>query len=104
MARCAVGTFRALHHGRAADEPLVLPGPREAASARAFADAGFPALTTPGTGVAASLGYADGDAPAAEMFAAVARIARAVDVPVSADVEDSDGTTTALKAPGRHAD
>ncbi|MGV9548496.1 isocitrate lyase/phosphoenolpyruvate mutase family protein, partial [Streptomyces ardesiacus] len=40
---------------------------------------------------AASLGYADGATPADEMFAAVARIARAVDVPVSADVEDGYG-------------
>ncbi|MEU1277774.1 isocitrate lyase/phosphoenolpyruvate mutase family protein [Streptomyces sp. NPDC005805] len=91
MARSAVGTFRALHHGRAADDPLVLPGPWDAASARAFADAGFPALATPSAGVAASLGYADGEVAAGEMFAAVARIARAVDVPVSADVEAGYG-------------
>ncbi|PZT68754.1 isocitrate lyase/phosphoenolpyruvate mutase family protein [Streptomyces sp. SW4] len=87
----AAGTFRALHHGRAPDDPLVLPGPWDAASARAFAEAGFPALATPSAGVAASLGYADGHTPADEMFAAVARIARAVDVPVSADVEGGYG-------------
>ncbi|ANB08132.1 carboxyvinyl-carboxyphosphonate phosphorylmutase [Streptomyces ambofaciens] len=83
--------FRALHHGRVPGDPLVLPGPWDAASARVFADAGFPALATPSAGVAASLGYADGATPAEEMFAAVARIARAVDVPVSADVEDGYG-------------
>ncbi|MBT2384810.1 isocitrate lyase/phosphoenolpyruvate mutase family protein [Streptomyces sp. ISL-11] len=83
--------FRALHRVRGADGPLVLPGPWDAASARAFADAGFPALATPSAGVSASLGYADGAAPPAEMFAAVARIARAVDVPVSADIEDGYG-------------
>ncbi|MEU9142161.1 isocitrate lyase/phosphoenolpyruvate mutase family protein [Streptomyces sp. NPDC048404] len=83
--------FRALHHGRVPGDPLVLPGPWDAASARVFADAGFPALATPSAGVAASLGYADGRTPAAEMFAAVARIARAVDVPVSADVEGGYG-------------
>jgi 2-methylisocitrate lyase-like PEP mutase family enzyme len=60
-------------------------------SARVFADAGFPALATPSAGVAASLGYEDGATPADEMFAAVARIVRAVDVPVSADVEDGYG-------------
>ncbi|WP_409350158.1 MULTISPECIES: isocitrate lyase/PEP mutase family protein [Streptomyces] len=86
-----VERFRALHHGRAADDPLVLPGPWDAASARVFAEAGFPALATPSAGVAASLGYADGSTPADEMFAAVARIVRAVDVPVSADVEDGYG-------------
>ncbi|GAA4998056.1 isocitrate lyase/PEP mutase family protein [Streptomyces hyderabadensis] len=83
--------FRALHHGRAPEDPLVLPGPWDAASARVFAAAGFPALATPSAGVAASLGYEDGRTPADEMFAAVARIVRAVDVPVSADVEGGYG-------------
>ncbi|MER7187095.1 isocitrate lyase/phosphoenolpyruvate mutase family protein [Streptomyces hyaluromycini] len=85
------GAFRALHHGRPPGDPLILPGPWDAASARALVAAGFPALATPSAGVAASLGYADGETPAAEMFAAVARITRAVDVPVSADVEDGYG-------------
>ncbi|GGU83320.1 carboxyvinyl-carboxyphosphonate phosphorylmutase [Streptomyces filipinensis] len=83
--------FRALHLRRAQGDPLVLPGPWDAASARVFAEAGFPALATPSAGVAASLGYADGSTPADEMFAAVARITRAVDVPVSADVEGGYG-------------
>ncbi|MFD7220888.1 isocitrate lyase/phosphoenolpyruvate mutase family protein [Streptomyces sp. NPDC059892] len=119
--------FRALHHGRAAADPLVLPGPWDAASARVFADAGFPALATPSAGVAASLGYEDGATPPDEMFAAIARIARAVSVPVSADVEDGyglspreltgrlldagavgcnleDSSDGALKDPHRHAD
>ncbi|MFD5635416.1 isocitrate lyase/phosphoenolpyruvate mutase family protein, partial [Streptomyces sp. NPDC127077] len=93
-ARAAAGgaeRFRALHHGRVPGDPLVLPGPWDAASAKVFADEGFPALATPSAGVAASLGYADGETPAAEMFAAIARIARAVDVPVSADVEGGYG-------------
>lgn len=84
-------TFRALHHHRAPDDPLVLPGPWDAASARVFAEAGFPALATPSAGVAAALGHKDGHTPADEMFAAVARITRAVDVPVSADVEGGYG-------------
>ena len=89
MTKAAV--FRALHHGRMPGDPLILPGPWDAASARALVEAGFPALATPSAGVAASLGYADGETPAAEMFAALARITRAVDVPVSADVEDGYG-------------
>jgi 2-methylisocitrate lyase-like PEP mutase family enzyme len=84
-------TFRALHQGRAAGDPLVLPGPWDAASARVLADAGFPALATPSAGIAASLGYEDGSTPPDEMFAAVTRIVRAVSVPVSADIEDGYG-------------
>ncbi|MFJ5729698.1 isocitrate lyase/PEP mutase family protein [Streptomyces paradoxus] len=86
-----IDEFRALHHRRAPGDPLVLPGPWDAASARVFAEAGFPALATPSAGVAASLGYEDGQVPPDEMFAAVARITRAVDVPVSADVEGGYG-------------
>ncbi|KIZ14537.1 isocitrate lyase/PEP mutase family protein [Streptomyces natalensis] len=94
-------TLRALHHGP--DLPLVLPGPWDAGSARVFADAGFPALATPSAGVAASLGYEDGKTPAEEMFAAVARIVRAVDIPVSADVEAGYGLS-AKELVGRLAD
>ncbi|GGU82963.1 carboxyvinyl-carboxyphosphonate phosphorylmutase [Streptomyces albospinus] len=83
--------LRALHHGRQPDDPLVLPTVWDAAAARVFADAGFPALATPSAGIAASLGYADGETPADEMFAAIARIVRAVDVPVTADVEAGFG-------------
>ncbi|MFF9868335.1 isocitrate lyase/phosphoenolpyruvate mutase family protein [Streptomyces sp. NPDC013953] len=86
-----VAAFRALHHGRAPGDPLVLPGPWDAASARAFEAAGFPALATPSAGVSASLGYEDGATPPDEMFAAVARIVRSVSVPVSADVESGYG-------------
>ncbi|MBM7437168.1 isocitrate lyase/phosphoenolpyruvate mutase family protein [Streptomyces sp. HB132] len=87
--------FRALHRGRAPADPLVLPGPWDATSARVFEDAGFAALATPSAGVAASLGHADGQTPAAEMFAAVGRIVRAVSVPVSADIESGYGLAPA---------
>jgi 2-methylisocitrate lyase-like PEP mutase family enzyme len=73
-------------------EPLVLPNAWDAASARAVAAAGFPAVATTSAGVAAALGYEDHEAaPAEEMFAAAARIARAVDVPVTADAERGYG-------------
>lgn len=83
--------LRALHRRRSPGDPLILPGPWDAASARVCAEAGFPALATPSAAVAASLGYEDGQTPAEEMFAAVARIVRAVDVPVSADIEGGYG-------------
>ncbi|MEE1844595.1 isocitrate lyase/phosphoenolpyruvate mutase family protein [Streptomyces sp. NPDC007076] len=85
--------LRSLHHDRAPGDPLVVPGPWDAASARVLVEAGFPALATPSAGVAASLGHEDGATPAVEMFAAVARIVRAVpaSVPVSADVEAGYG-------------
>ncbi|MFE3944655.1 isocitrate lyase/phosphoenolpyruvate mutase family protein [Streptomyces sp. NPDC059118] len=85
--------LRSLHHDRAPGDPLVVPGPWDAASARVLVEAGFPALATPSAGVAASLGHEDGATPAAEMFAAVARIVRAVpaSVPVSADIESGYG-------------
>ncbi|MFJ6084045.1 isocitrate lyase/phosphoenolpyruvate mutase family protein [Streptomyces sp. NPDC092369] len=91
MTRSKVAVFRSLHQGRLPGDPLVLPGPWDAASARVLVEAGFPALATPSAGVAAALGYADGEVPGDEMFAAVARVTRAVDVPVSADVEGGYG-------------
>lgn len=83
--------LRALHQDRRPGDPLVLPGPWDPGSAMVFADAGFEALATPSHGVSASLGYEDGACPADEMFAAVTRIVRAVDVPVSADIERGYG-------------
>jgi 2-methylisocitrate lyase-like PEP mutase family enzyme len=83
-----VERLRALHSG---PQPLILPNVWDPVSARAFADAGFSALATSSGAVAASLGYRDGQTPGAEMFAAVAKIARSVSVPVTADVENGYG-------------
>ncbi len=80
--------LRAMHAG---PQPLILPNVWDPVSARAFADAGFSALATSSGAVAATLGYRDGQTPGAEMFAAVARIARSVSVPVTADVENGYG-------------
>ncbi len=72
--------------------PLILPNAWDAASARAVVAAGFPVVGTTSGGVAAALGYDDHQgAPAAEMLAAAARIARAVDVPVTVDAEAGYG-------------
>jgi 2-methylisocitrate lyase-like PEP mutase family enzyme len=79
-----------------ADPPLVLPNVWDAASARSFAKAGARALATSSSAVAHTLGHSDGeDMPRDEAFAAVARIARAVDVPVTADIEAGYGLTGA---------
>jgi 2-methylisocitrate lyase-like PEP mutase family enzyme len=85
--------LRALHK---AGDPLVLPNAWDAASARAVRAAGFPAVATSSAAIAAALGYADGEGtPVAEMLDAVARIAAAVDVPVTADIERGYGLTPA---------
>ncbi|HLZ31053.1 MAG TPA: isocitrate lyase/phosphoenolpyruvate mutase family protein [Chloroflexota bacterium] len=85
----AAEQLRALHAG---PEPLVLPNVWDAASARAVADAGFPAVATTSSGVSAALGWPDGEqTPADEMFAAIFRVARSVDVPVTADIEGGYG-------------
>jgi 2-methylisocitrate lyase-like PEP mutase family enzyme len=71
---------------------LVLPNAWDAASARVLAAAGFPALATASYAVAGTLGFEDGEgAPPDEMFAAAARIARSVEVPVTVDAEAGYG-------------
>jgi 2-methylisocitrate lyase-like PEP mutase family enzyme len=71
---------------------LVLPNAWDVASARIFEEAGFPAVGTTSAGVANMLGYADGEmTPGDEMIAMVARIARALKVPVTGDVEAGYG-------------
>lgn len=81
--------LRRLHHEGG---PLILPNVWDAASARVLASAGFPAIATASAAVAESLGYPDDEgAPAGEMFAAAARVIRAVDVPVSVDAEAGYG-------------
>ena len=73
---------------------LLLPNAWDAASARLFARAGFSAVATTSAGVAWSLGYADGEqAPLDDVLAATARIAHAVDLPVTADIESGYGAT-----------
>jgi len=78
-----------LHH---APPLFVLPNAWDAASARVFEDAGFPAVGTTSAGIAYALGHADRQKIGlAEMAEAVGRIARAVQVPVSADMEAGYG-------------
>jgi 2-methylisocitrate lyase-like PEP mutase family enzyme len=119
--------LRSLHRPGA---PLVLPNAWDVATARAVVAAGFPVVATTSAGVAGSLGYADHEgAPGDEMLAAAARIARAVEVPVTVDaeagygmapeelvaalrsvgaagcnLEDSDHSDESLRDPDRHAE
>ena len=77
--------FRAMHQ---APPILLLPNAWDAVSARLFVRAGARAIATTSAGVAATLGYPDGEkVPCEEMLKVVARIARVVDVPVTADIE-----------------
>ena len=111
-------------------EPLLLPNIWDVATAQAVVAAGFPVVATSSGGVAGTLGYEDHEgAPGDEMLAAAARIARAVDVPVTIDaeagygmqpaqlatalrsagaagcnLEDSDHATDSLRDPDRHAE
>src|SRR5260370_1197337 len=88
-----IEAFRALHHG---PRILALPNAWDAASARVFEDAGFPAIGTSSAGIAFALGYPDGQhIPRDEMLEMVGRIARAVSVPVTADVEAGYGNPLA---------
>jgi 2-methylisocitrate lyase-like PEP mutase family enzyme len=81
--------LRRMHQGPGV---LVLPNAWDAASARTFEQAGFPAIATTSGGVAAALGYEDHEkAPVEEMLAAAARIVRAVTVPVTVDLEAGYG-------------
>jgi 2-methylisocitrate lyase-like PEP mutase family enzyme len=83
--------FRQLHRG---PPVLVLPNVWDVASARIIEEAGFPAIATTSAGIAYSLGYPDGQhISREEMVARVARIARAVKVPVTADIEAGYGAT-----------
>jgi 2-methylisocitrate lyase-like PEP mutase family enzyme len=73
-------------------DPLVLPNAWDVASAKAVVAAGFPVVATTSGGVAETLGYEDHEAaPAQEMLAAAARIARSVEVPVTVDAEAGYG-------------
>jgi 2-methylisocitrate lyase-like PEP mutase family enzyme len=77
--------FRAMHRG---GEILLLPNAWDVASARIIEKAGFGAVATTSAGIAFSLGYPDGQYISRdEMLAVVKRIAAAVKVPVTADVE-----------------
>src|SRR5437763_709264 len=86
--RARAEAFRNMHRGRL----LLLPNVWDVATARIFEDSGFGAIATTSAGIAFALGYPDGERISRqEMLAAVGRIAAAVQVPVTADVEAGYG-------------
>src|SRR5256884_7932959 len=83
--------FRKLHHG---PRMLVLANAWDVVSARILEECGHPAIATSSAAVAFSRGYPDGQRiPRDEMLDVVARIARAVRVPVTAGLGAGYGTT-----------
>src|SRR5689334_13568292 len=83
--------FRNMHSG---SPILILPNAWDAASARIIEQAGFPAIATTSSGVAASLGYPDGQYISRDMLIEVVQhITRVVACPVTADIEAGFGDT-----------
>ena len=77
--------LRRLHAG---PEVLVLPNAWDAISARVVEGEGFRAVATSSAGLAAVFGYPDGQKiPRSEMLFLIGKIAGAVEVPVTADIE-----------------
>ena len=75
-----------LHDG---PQPLLIPNPWDAGSARLLASVGFEALATTSSGFAATLGRLDGSVTRDEALAHAAELVAAVpDTPVSADLEN----------------
>jgi 2-methylisocitrate lyase-like PEP mutase family enzyme len=87
--KAKANAFRVMHHGKSI---LLLPNAWDVASARVFEEAGFGAIATTSAGIAFTLGYPDGQRISRqEMLAVVRRIAGAVKVAVTADVEAGYG-------------
>jgi len=93
------GTFLSLHHGSG---PLLMPNPFDLGSARLLQSLGFAALATTSSGFAATIGLLDGSVTREEAVAHAAAVAAAVEVPVSADLEncfahDPEGVATTVE-------
>ncbi|MCF6409780.1 isocitrate lyase/PEP mutase family protein [Pseudalkalibacillus salsuginis] len=83
--------FRKFHQ---LSSTFVLPNAWDVMSAKIFEKNGFKAIGTTSAGIAASLGYQDGEQiPFDQMLTVLERIVKAVNVPVSADIEAGYGIT-----------
>src|SRR6185436_15076190 len=80
--------FAALH---AAPGAFVAPNPWDPGSARILAGLGFKALTTTSSGYARSIGVTDHKAGRDHVLAHIRAMAAAVDLPISADLENGFG-------------
>lgn len=91
-ARSKGEAFRALH---ARPQPFLVPNPWDVGTARMLRALGFEALATTSAGLAFSLGRPDGRRRVTrrETIAHAAAIAAAVDIPVTADLENGFGDT-----------
>ena len=87
--------FRALHQGPGA---FVIANPWDVGSARILAGLGFPALATSSGAFAGTLGRRDGQVTRDEALAHARAVAGAVDIPVSADLENGFGHPPAFTA------
>jgi 2-methylisocitrate lyase-like PEP mutase family enzyme len=87
--RARANAFRAMHDR---SRLLILPNAWDAMSARFIENAGARAIATTSAGLAFSLGYPDGEyASRDEVVNAIARIARVINIPLSADIESGFG-------------
>lgn len=80
--------FRALHE---APKPFIIPNPWDIGSALCLAGLGFPALATSSAASACAMGKKDGELTRDEAIAHARAIVEAVDLPVSADLENGFG-------------
>ena len=80
--------FRALH---ARDHAFVIPNPWDIGSAKLLEKAGFEALATTSAGFARSIGKEDHEVTRDEKLAHAWALCAAVDLPISADLENGFG-------------
>ncbi|WDI32526.1 isocitrate lyase/phosphoenolpyruvate mutase family protein [Hyphococcus flavus] len=85
-----IATFRKQHQS---DEPFVIPNPWDAGSARMLEGLGFQALATTSSGFAMTMGRRDYGVTRDQALAHGDLIARSVDIPVTADLENGFGLT-----------
>ena len=88
--RSPAEVFLALH---VPGTPLLMPNVWDLGTARVVQSLGFAAAATTSSGFAATLGRFDGQVTRNEAINHGSRVAAAVDIPVSADLEDGFGPT-----------